>query len=221
MEKHGAGDSRRNISGSVACFSVCQGILQINDSGWLKSRFTMTDAIQQNNHFMRELSGSESGEDLPCREYAGEKLLLKEGRIFHGASGMSSRSPNCARISGVTPLVKMLCNIFTGLSDRSFAVRIMVIIEATFFWPRFVILPKVIFLNKTELRRFCSAKLFVGLIVSGYLRNTKSTFLNTISRLRILFVSWCDNGACWYNFLNLLRMSFLPERYFSGVKTEC
>jgi hypothetical protein len=96
----------------------------------------------------------------------------------------------------------------------------IVIIKATVFWPFFVIFPKDIFLKRTPGRIPLSAKLFVG-STAGYLRKTKSSFLNLISRFRILSDSWCDNGSCWYSFLNLLMMSFQPERYSSGVKTEC
>lgn len=92
--------------------------------------------------------------------------------------------------------------------------------QTTLFWPCRVIFPKEIFLNRTHGRIPCSAKLFAG-STAGYLRKTKSSFLNLISRFRILLDLWCDNGSCWYNFLNLLMMFFLPERYSSGVKAEC
>ena len=108
----------------------------------------------------------------------------------------------------------------TGLSERSLAVLMMGISTATLFLPRLVMLPKVILRNKTAFLIPCSAGLLVGLI-TGYLRNTKSSSLNVIKRLRILLVSWCDSGTWERDFLNRLRISLQAERYSVPDRARC
>lgn len=98
-----------------------------------------------------------------------------------------------------------------GSSFRSIAVRIMVMMTATLCLPRSVMLPKVIFLNKTAFLIPCSEKLFVG-FAAGYFRNTKSSSWNFIKRMRILSVSWYFSSGCLSNFLNRLVMSFFSYK---------
>ena len=97
---------------------------------------------------------------------------------------------------------------------------IIVISTVTLFLPRLVMLPKVILRNKTAFLIPCSAGLFVGGI-AGYFRNTKSSSLNVIKRLRILSVSWCDSGTWKRSFLNRLLISLQAERYSVPEKAEC
>ena len=65
-----------------------------------------------------------------------------------------------------------------------------------------------------------AATWFVGGI-AGYFRNTKSSSLNVIKRLRILSVSWCDSSAWKRSFLNRLRISLQAERYSVPERAEC
>ena len=144
---------------------------------------------------------------------------LPSGR-YYGACGMVTGSPKRLNSSGVVPLTAMSRRISMGLKALCMDVLMMVMANATFNLPLAVMLPKISFLSKTALRMACAAKLFVGEI-PGYFKKVKSSFLKTISRLRILSDSWCDSGACWYSLRNRLRISFLPERYASTDKAEC
>lgn len=173
----------------------------------------MKDEMEKDHQDNRKASGLEIGN-------ATETSFRTGLSIFHGASGIDDGRPNSSRSLDVTPLLMMSLRTLTGLSNRSFAVLMIVMSVQTFFCPCFVIFPKVIFLKRTAFRIPCSARLFVG-SMAGFFRKTKSSFLWVISRLRMLLVSWCDMGSCRYKPLNLLRISFLAERYISGVKTWC
>lgn len=146
---------------------------------------------------------------------AGSECVLTAGQpAFHGACGMTGGIPNCAMSSRVTPSVRMVFRMPTGLSIFNRAVRMTVMIRDTFILPCSHLFPNMIFLKITELLKPCSDLLFVG-STSGYLRNVKSSFLCAMSRLRIVSDSLCGMGF-EYIFLNLRRMSFLPERRSSG-----
>ena len=175
---------------------------------------------KKNNHEPRASSDVKNGMKLSC---------LALGKLFfgvlvigedHGACGMFSGNLNCSRNFGVTPFATIFFNILIGFSPLNRAVLMMVMAIETFLLPWTVIFPKVIFRKRTLLRIPVSAQLFVG-ETAGYLRKTKSSFLNFSSRLRILSDSWCDNGACRRSLRNRLRISFLPERYSSGVNVVC
>lgn len=215
-EKLETGTSRRKYSGSTICFAVCK--MRLKGQRILAS--SMKNILRKNHHGMRKLSGANAGYVLECCELSAEKLLSENGKRLYGGFGIELGIPNCAKSSGLTPLAIMSRRTLTGSSRRNFAVLMTVIIKATVFCPFLVIFPKDIFLKRTHGRTPRSAKLFVG-STAGYLRKTKSSFLNLINRFRILSDSWCDRGSCWYSFLNLFMMSFLPERYSSGVKAEC
>jgi len=133
----------------------------------------MTKKRQNNNH----------GTGYP----AGIKIMISEsGNTFcyhmhfcHGASailGIKRRSVN------VEDALLFIISIITliGFKPLSFAVRIIVMIIETLRFPRFVMLPKVIFLNKTAFLMPCSAALLVGGI-AGYSRKVKSSSLNFIN----------------------------------------
>jgi len=130
----------------------------------------------------------------------------RSGLSGFGACDGKDGSPNCSKSAEPTPFAMISLSILTGFNVRNLAVLII------------VMLPKVIFRNRTAFLIPCSAKLLVG-SMTGYFRKTKSSFLWVINRFRMLSVSWSDNGLCWYNFLNLLSISFLPERYSPAVKT--
>lgn len=175
---------------------------------------------KKNNHRTRTSSDVKNGMELSC--FALEKLffgVLVIGEDY-GACGMFSGNLNCSRNFGVTPFAIIFFNILIGFSPLNRAVLMMVMAIETFLLPWTVIFPKVIFRKRTLLRIPVSAQLFVG-ETAGYLRKTKSSFLNFSSRLRILSDSWCDNGAYRRSFRNRLRISFLPERYSSGVNVVC
>ncbi len=166
---------------------------------------------------------AEKGDDFLGKIIFPEILLMKKFADFifnHGGCAMPEGTPNCLSKSGVTPPLKMVFRTVMGLRSFNLAVRMIVIIKETFFFPCSVRFPKEIFLNKTLLRIPVSAMLFVGEI-RGYFRKTKSSCLCVISRLRMLSALWCDSGMRRYNFLNLLRISFLPERHSSEVKWGC
>lgn len=166
--------------------------------------------VQENHQGKKERSGL-SG--------LGVFAILKKVESY-GACDEKDGSPNCSKSAESTPFAMISLSILTGFNVRNLAVLIIVMIKETFFLPFFVILPKVILRNSTAFRIPCSAKLLVGSI-TGYFKKTKSSFLWVINRFRMLSVSWSDNGLYWYNFLNLFRMSFLPERYSPAVKTGC
>ena len=150
---------------------------------------------KKNNQNTRNASGMKTAGAYSCHAFG--KLFcgasVKEGS--QGACGMGPESPNRSSNSGVTLLVAIEQSISMGLKARCIEVRMMVMASATFALPCEVILPKISFRNRTAFLIPCSARLFVGSI-GGYLRKTKSSFLNVISRLRILSDSWCDSGEC-------------------------
>ena len=175
---------------------------------------------KKNNHGIRTSSDVKNGMESFCLALAKLFFGVLVVDEDHGTCGMFTGSPNCFNSLEVTPLVMIFFNILTGFSPLNRAVCMIVIARATFVLPRAVIFPKVIFRNITAFLIFCSAQLFVGL-TAGYLRKTKSSFLNFSNRLRILSESWCDNGACRRSLLNRLRIPFLPERYSSEVNVVC
>lgn len=175
----------------------------------------MKNKRHKNQQATRNLSGCKTGMKFLDGVFVKTCVALQTFYGNQGACGMFSGSPNCFSTLEVTPLAIIERSISIGRT-----VLMMVMARATFTLPSAVIFPKVIFRKITAFLICCSAKLFVG-FTTGYLRNTKSSFLNFISRLRILSDSWCDNGAWRYNFLNLLMMDFLLEWYSSGVKAKC
>jgi len=145
--------------------------------------------------------------------------LLLKNYLCHGTSGIALRKKRSNSVEDASLLI-IAFKTLTGLSERRLAVLMMVISIATLFLPRLVMLPKVILRNKTAFLIPCSAGLFVGGI-AGYFRNTKSSSLNVIKRLRILSVSWCDSDAWERIFLNCLRISLQAERYSVPERAEC
>lgn len=158
---------------------------------------------------------------------AGIKIMISEsGNTFcyhmhfcHGASAISERKK---RFKSVEDALLFIISIITltGFKPLSFAVRIMVMMIETLRFPRFVILPKVIFLNKTAFLIPCSAGLLVG-GTAVYSRKVKSSSLNFIKRLRMLSLSWCLSSECLRSFLNLFRIFFLAERYSVSERAGC
>ena len=178
----------------------------------------MIDTTQESHDGTRERSGILTG--IGCVLTAGQSVFrqslhTEQGRsVAQGAWGMAGGIPNCPRSSRVTPSVRMVFSTPAGLSIFNRAVRMTVMIRDTFILPCPHLFPNMIFLKMTELRSPCSDLLFVGSI-SGYLRNVKSSFLCAMSRLRTVSDSLWETGF-EYSFLNLRRMSFLPERRSSG-----
>jgi len=166
--------------------------------------------VQENHQGKKERSGL-SG--------FGAFSILRKVESYGACDGKDG-SPNCSKSAELTPFAIISLSILTGFNVRNLAVLIIVMIKETLFLPRFVMLPKVILRNSTAFLIPCSAKLLVG-SMTGYFKKIKSSFLWTINRFRMLSVSWSDNGLCWYNFLNLLSISFLPKRYSPAVKTGC
>ena len=175
----------------------------------------MTNAMEHNQSVW-EMSELEIGKGLVCLVSI-DVLFRNED---YGACGTGPARLNRSRSLEVVPLAAIECSISMGSKALSSAVLMMVMAIETLFWPRLVILPKVVLRKSTAFLIPCSAQLFVG-FTEGYLRKMKSSFLKFIRRFRILSDSWCDNDACWYNFLNLLSMDFLPERNSSGVNAIC
>lgn len=180
----------------------------------------MKNTRHKNQQGTRNLSACKIGMKFLDSTFVKKDVVLRTLHGNQGACCMFSGSPNCFSTLDVTPLVIIERSISIGSRALSRAVLMIVMARATFTLPSAVMFPKVIFRKITAFLICRSAKLFVG-FTTGYLRNTKSSFLNFISRLRILSDSWCDKGTCRYNFLNLLMMDFLAERYSSGVKAEC
>ena len=138
---------------------------------------------------------------------------------YYGAIGIAAGIPNNFRSSGVVPFTAMLLRTLIGLRHFSFAVRMTVIISETFFFPCSVLVPKVRRLKITEFLKPCSALLFVGSTIPGYLRKVKSSFLCAASRLRIVSASLWEIGFL-YSSLNLFRMPFFSEQNCSGERLE-
>ena len=139
---------------------------------------------KKNNQGARRVSGEILGrvgirhvwtDCFPCS--------LPDG-LNYGACGMAAGSPNRASNSDVVPWTAMSRSISIGLRALCMAVRMMVMANATFIFPRVVMFPKISFLSRTAFRMACSAKLLVGSMI-GYLRKVKSSFLKAISRLRM------------------------------------
>ena len=201
------------------CFSVSHDSMKTNELPRQGAEILLMNNAKKNNQSTRNDAGIKTGIASSCHAF---------GKLFFGASvkggnqgacGMGTESLNRSSNSGVTPLVAMEQSISMGLKARCMEVLMMVMASATFVLPCEVMFPKMSFRNRTEFLSCCSAKLFVGLM-TGYFRNTKSSFLKVISRLRILSDSWCDSGECRYSLRNRLRMPFLPERYSSAVRME-
>ena len=171
----------------------------------------MKNRQQKNHQGSKKPSGLQNGKLISSDGFQKQYSLLWETESRYGAPGIAVRV-NCSSILADASLLIIAFKTLTGLSERSFAVLMMVISTATLFLPRLVMLPKVIFLNKTAFLMPCSAGLFVG-GTSVYFRNTKSSSLNVIKRLRILSVLWCESGAWSRSFLNRLRISLQAERY--------
>jgi len=138
---------------------------------------------------------------------------------YHGAIGIAVGIPKSSSSSGVVPFVTMLLSILIGLRHFNFAVRMTVIISETFFLPCSVLVPNVRRLKITEFLKPCSALLFVGSTIPGYLRNVKSSFLWVTSRLRIVSASLWEIGFL-YSSLNLFKMPFFSEHHCSGERLE-
>ncbi len=158
---------------------------------------------------------------------SGIKMMISElGNIFcshmhfcHEASGIARRKKLSSSVDvALLSIISIIA--LTGFKPLSFAVRVMVVIIETLRLPRSVMLPKNIFLNKTAFLRPCSATWFVR-DIAGYLRNTRSSSLKLIRRLRMLSVSWCSNSGRERNFLNRLRISLQSRRYSSLLSAGC
>ena len=175
----------------------------------------MVNAVK-NIHSDRGIPELEIGRGLSCRALM--NVLVKDED--YGACGTGPARLNFSRSLGVVPLAAIVRSISIGSRALNRAVLMIVMAIETHFCPRFVILPKVVLRKRTAFLSCCSAKLFVG-FTEGYFKKMKSSFLKVINRFRILSDSWCDNGAYWYKFLNLLSMAFLPERNSSGVNAVC
>ena len=136
--------------------------------------------------------------------------------------GVSAIAVACSDYSSkmVGHPVKISLRSLIGFKPLSLAVRMMVMMIETLRFPRSVILPKVILRNKTAFLMPCSAGLLVGEII-GYSRNTNSSSLKVIKRLRMLSVSWFLSSRCERNSLNLLKISFFMERYSSLESARC
>ena len=175
---------------------------------------------QQNNHprtgYLTEIKIMISGLQVISGSYCG--LLLKN-YLCHGASGIARRKKRSSSVADALLLIIAISTLI-GSNARSLAVRSIVMIIETLRLPLSVILPKLIFLNKTAFLIPCSAGLFVG-GTAVYFRNTKSSSLNVIRRLRILSVLWCLSSGWERNFLNRLRISLQAERYSSLLSAGC
>ena len=87
---------------------------------------------QEKNHQATSNSSAlQGGESLVHGEFNKQTLAFSRKAVYHGASGITS-----------TLLSMIFVNTPIGLSFRSIAVRMMVIITATLRLPRSVILPR-------------------------------------------------------------------------------
>ena len=175
---------------------------------------------QQNNHpgtgYLTKIKFMISGLQVISVSCYG--LLLKN-YLCHGASGIAWRKKRSSSVEdALLPIIAI--STLIGSNARSLAVRSIVMMIETLRLPRSVMFPKDIFLNKTAFLIPCSAGLFVGGI-AVYFRNTKSSSLNVIRRLRILSVLWCSSSGWERNFLNRLRISLQAERYSSLLSAGC
>ena len=114
---------------------------------------------------MRPLSAGSCG--LPTISHDGAVIS------YYGADGITEGIPNCSMSSGMAPEVRSVRSTLRGSSSFNLAVRMTVVIRDTFFLPCLDLVPKVSLLKMTEFLKPRSARLFVGSIISGYLRNVK------------------------------------------------
>lgn len=175
---------------------------------------------QQNNHlgtgYLTEIKFMISGLRVISVSCCG--LLLKN-YLCHGASGIAQRKKRSSCIEdALLPIIAI--STLIGSNARSLAVRSIVIMIETLRFPLSVMFPKDIFLNKTAFLIPCSAGLFVG-GTAVYFRNTKSSSLNVIRRLRMLSALWCSSSGWERNFLKRLRISLQAERYSSLLSAGC
>lgn len=141
------------------------------------------------------------------------------GNRNYGGRGLGR--VNWSRNCGVTPSVTSCQIILTGLSFCSFAVRITVAMIDTFLLPWSDCEPKVIFRKITRFLKLCSAKLFVGNALSGYIRKVKISYLCLIILSRKVSVSVCKTGSRLYNFLNRDFIFLLRVLHSSrGISSE-
>ena len=165
---------------------------------------------QQINHQRtNKLSALKGGEVLSFDDFVRSYSRISQNELVYGASGIA-----------VISLSRIFCIIARGLSFLNIAVRMMVMMIETLRFPRLVMFPKVIFLNRTAFLMPCSAKLFVG-ATSGNFKNTISSSLNVISRLRMLSVSWCSRLRLDLSFLKRWRISLQATRYSASESTGC
>ena len=174
---------------------------------------------QQNNHpgtgYLTEIKFMISGLQVISVSCYG----LLQNYLCHGASGIAWRKKRSSSVEdALLPIIAI--STLIGSNARSLAVRSIVMMIETLRLPRSVMFPKDIFLNKTAFLIPCSAGLFVG-GTAVYFRNTKSSSLNVIRRLRILSVLWCSSSGWERNFLNRLRISLQAERYSSLLSAGC
>ena len=179
----------------------------------------MKNTVKNNHQETRKSAGSKIGLGLVNDVFYEKYGVTSDFAKNHGVSAFAVKNLSYSSRMVEHP-VKTSLMALIGFNPLSLAVRMMVIMIETLRFPRSVVFPKVIFRNKTAFLIPCSAELFVG-ETAGYFRKVKSSFLNVIKRLRMLSDSLCDNGACRYNFRNLFRISFLPERYSSEVSSLC
>jgi hypothetical protein len=179
----------------------------------------MKNRQQKNHQGSRKSFGLQTGKLISSDGFQKQYSLLWKAESHYGALGIAAHV-NCSSILKDASLLIIAFRTLTGLSERSLAVLMIVISTAMLLFPRLVMLIKVILRNSTAFLMPCSAGLFVGGI-AGYFRNTKSSSLNVIKRLRILSVSWRDSGAWKRSFLNRLRISLQAERYSVPERAEC
>ena len=146
------------------------------------------------------------------------KLINKFGRNNQG--DLVCGRLNCLESSGVRPLVRRVMNTCLGSKPLSLAVRIIVEIRDTFLVPCSERLPKVIFLKITRFLKLLSALLLVGSTTFGYLRKVSISSLCLSNLFRKVSALGCETGSL-YSFLNLRKISFLDNLYFSGDSSSC
>ena len=134
-------------------------------------------------------------------------IFCRHMHFCHGASAISGRKKRFNSVEDALLVIIAIITL-TGFKPLSLAVRVMVMIIEALRFSRSFLLPKDIFLNKTAFLMPCSAALFVGSI-AGYLRNTSSSSLNLISRLR----------CCQCSMLIMNKNSIFKQ--FFSVHKEC
>ncbi len=119
---------------------------------------TMTKNQQNNNQgtrYLTEIRTMISGLRVISGSYCG--LLLKN-YLCHGASGIARRKKRSSSVEDALLLIIAISTLI-GSNARNLAVRSMVMMIETLRLPLSVILPKLIFLNKTAFLIPCSAGL--------------------------------------------------------------